>query len=82
MNTKADFNTEEIQRFISNGTGWFDAQDKLNSSTLDKKNKPVVYKSQQGSKTRKNTSKWGANKGSTMANQKDFLQELRRQIQN
>ncbi|KAJ1719990.1 hypothetical protein LPJ53_005326 [Coemansia erecta] len=70
------FNTEEVQGYISRG--WLDAQDKLKNPKLSDKEKPQLYKSSDNSGAG-SSNKWDV-KGSTMASQKDFLAELRRQV--
>ncbi|KAJ2225954.1 hypothetical protein IWW45_007663 [Coemansia sp. RSA 485] len=71
------FNGNEIQGYIS--SGWLDAQDKLSNPRVSDKEKPQLYKG--GSQTKDTSaSAMGYKKGSTMANQKDFLDELRRQL--
>ncbi|KAJ2338442.1 hypothetical protein GGH91_004809 [Coemansia sp. RSA 2671] len=70
------FNCEQVQGCISKG--WLDALDKLNDPAVNDKEKPSVHKDKAGGNG--TSSKWKLNKTSTMANKKDFLDELRRQL--
>ncbi|KAJ2417155.1 hypothetical protein GGI10_000433 [Coemansia sp. RSA 2530] len=67
--------TKEQTRYMAR---WLDALDKLNDPAVNDKEKPSVHKDKAGGNG--TSSKWKLNKTSTMANKKDFLDELRRQL--
>ncbi|KAJ2876050.1 hypothetical protein GGH93_001078 [Coemansia aciculifera] len=76
MSSAEGFNCEQVQGYISKG--WLDALDKLNDPAVNEKDKPSLHKDK--SSGNNSSSKWKLNKSSTMANKKDFLDELRRQL--
>ncbi|KAJ2615740.1 hypothetical protein H4S08_001098 [Coemansia sp. RSA 1365] len=75
-NTTAEI--EAVQACIARE--WLDSFDKFNDPTVPQKDKPKLYKNKSKQASGSSANKWNINKGSTMANQKDFLDELRRQL--
>ncbi|KAJ2121131.1 hypothetical protein IW147_004509 [Coemansia sp. RSA 720] len=72
------FDKDAVQACVARE--WLDANDKLGDAAVSTKDKPQLYKSKAGTTAEDSANKWSIGKGSTMANQKDFLSELRRQL--
>ncbi|KAJ1950232.1 hypothetical protein EC988_004464 [Linderina pennispora] len=80
MSKITSFKASEVEGYIARG--WLDAQDSLSNSKSSSAEKPTVHKGTAAAAGTKAASKWGVKKSSTMANQKDLLEELRRQLKN
>ncbi|KAJ1830730.1 hypothetical protein LPJ63_004752 [Coemansia sp. RSA 2711] len=72
------FDADAIQACIARG--WLDANDRLSNAALSAAEKPQLYKGSSEAAKANSANKWSIGKGSTMANKKDFLRELRLQL--
>ncbi|KAJ2324246.1 hypothetical protein IWW51_003366, partial [Coemansia sp. RSA 2702] len=73
------FDADAIQACIARGMREF-ARLSATTTTLSAAEKPQLYKGSSEAAKANSANKWSIGKGSTMANKKDFLRELRLQL--